>query len=260
MPSAELGVCKENLVISLKHRTPGRLLLNVPVSEEFCKKPGSFTDLPCPGSHQCQKRSPTPLLCFSPLPLSCGVSAQLPAFCWPDHPLANPAENCSAQCVPEMAKRSREHTAGKDGARETSPFPGQHEDRGVHLYPMPADRVSNSSRLGSPTPTHTELSESVMDLWRRRGTSTDDRRLESKASWICRHFTWFQAFKVQGYSLPASHVKQCVLTHLAALRMMKNLGVKRHASLLERNTCSGVSLNFKQVFSVSAGLSPAVLP
>lgn len=51
-----------------------------------------------------------------------------------------------------------------------------------------------------------------------------------------------------------------VLTHLAALRMVKNLGVKSHVSLVERNTCSGVSLNFKQVFSISAGLSPAVLP
>lgn len=51
-----------------------------------------------------------------------------------------------------------------------------------------------------------------------------------------------------------------LLPHLAALRMMKNLGVKSHASLVERNTCSRVSMNFKQVFSVSSGLSAAVLP
>lgn len=51
-----------------------------------------------------------------------------------------------------------------------------------------------------------------------------------------------------------------VLTRLAALKMMKNLGIKSHISLVERSTCSRVSLNFKQVFSVSSGLSPAVLP
>lgn len=99
MPSVELGVCMENFIISLKHRAPGRLLLNVPVSEEFYGKPGSFGDLPCPGSHWCQKCGPTPLFCFSPLPLSCRVSAQLPAFCWPDHPLANPAEDSSPSSV-----------------------------------------------------------------------------------------------------------------------------------------------------------------
>lgn len=54
--------------------------------------------------------------------------------------------------------------------------------------------------------------------------------------------------------------EQTVLTHSAVLRMMKNLGVKSHVILMERNPCSGVSLNFKQVFSVSAGLSPAALP
>lgn len=51
-----------------------------------------------------------------------------------------------------------------------------------------------------------------------------------------------------------------VLTHLAALRMMKNLGVKSHVSLVERIACSGASSNFNQVLSVSAGLSPVVLP
>lgn len=111
-----------------------------------------------------------------------------------------------AQCVPEMAKRTQEGLAGKDGARETSPFPGQLKDWVVHLYPVPADTVNKSSCLGSPSPTHTGLPKCVVHLCRRRSTSTDDRRPKSKAFWICKHFTWFQAFKVQGYSLPAAHL------------------------------------------------------
>lgn len=31
--------------------------------------------------------------------------------------------------------------ASKDEARETSPFPGQLEDKTVHLYPVPAPRA-----------------------------------------------------------------------------------------------------------------------
>lgn len=228
MPSVEIGVCKENFIIPLQHRTPGRLLLNIPVSEEFHGKPGSFSDLPCPGS-----QSLVPEVWSYPSTLLFSLASELqglspvPAFCWPEHPLANPAENSSLSSV--WVRRVQRWQ--KEGLKNTW-LARMEQGR---LLPFQGSLRTEWSKFNpSPKPPGSA------------GTSFGFRHLGFRAM-VCL--------------LPiCKQSEDTALTHFAILRMMKNLGVKSHVSLVERNTCSGVSLNFKQVFPISAGLSPAVLP
>lgn len=153
-----------------------------------------------------------------------------------DHPCDKPGREIVAQCAPEMAKRRRQElTAGEDGARDTSPVPRQLQDKAVHLYPLPAPGAKQLLTAGhSQTNTqHMDLPERVVDLRRRRrkvrapaqttgdssskphrsvGTSLDFRDLRFRAI-VCL--------------LPICKQREhAVLTHQAALGMMKALGVQ----------------------------------
>lgn len=134
-----------------------------------------------------------------------------------------------------MAKRrTQECMAGKDGAKENSPFPGQLEGWVFHLYPVPGDRVNNSWHLGSPHQ-HTQSSLSICG-GKAPAQMRQDRTPKPPGS--VGTSLGFGHLRFSAIVCLVSICKQSdhtVLTHLAALRMMKNLGVKSHVSLVERN-------------------------
>lgn len=69
------------------------------------------------------------------------VSALLPAFCWAGYPRDKPGREIFAQLSVLQRRQEGELMAGEDGARDTSPFPRQLQDKVVHLSPVSAPRA-----------------------------------------------------------------------------------------------------------------------
>lgn len=106
----------------------------------------------------------------------------------------------------------------------------------VHLYPVPADRVNNSSPLGSPPPSHTELPVWCICGGEASAQMKQDPSPKPPGSvGISLGFSHLRLRAIVCLLPICKQSEHTVLTHLAALRMMKNLGVKSHVSLAERN-------------------------